>query len=511
MRGMGKRLFIAAAMLAAASLAFWVAERTGAAAGAFVQQGKLEASDGVAQDSHGYTVAISGDTAVVSSPRDQVGSNPSQGSAYVYVRTGTTWAFQQKLTASDGIANDEFGYAVAIVGDTIFVGRHFTQVGNNARTRGAVYVFTRSGTTWTQAPTPLTPSDAADGDLFGSSLAVDGGTLVVGALQKNNGGTFFQGAAYVFTGAGASWSQQGKLLAADGGFANFFGVSVSVSGDTAVVGAPGQAGISADSGRGAAYVFARSGGTWTQQQKLLASDGAAGDAFGFSVGVSNDTAVVGSRLDSVNGVGGQGSAYVFTRSGTVWTEQQHLFGVEATQRNDTFSGSVAISGDTIAVGAPAHEVVPGIANHGAVYIFTRAGTVWTRQQKLIHSDTAPDALGTSVAFDGSSVIAGAPFEEQRARRGLRLRHRPERRAEAHGHRRHRLGPTGLQRRRLGRHGHRRRALRKHRRDGPRRGLRLRPRGRRVVAAGQARRPGRKLAGRLRLRGRHLGRHRRRRR
>ncbi|HEX8283315.1 MAG TPA: Calx-beta domain-containing protein [Pyrinomonadaceae bacterium] len=408
---MSKRVFIVAAVLAAASLAFWVAERTGAAAGAFVQQGKLQASDGAAQDSHGFSVAISGDTAVVGAPADATGANTRQGAAYVYVRNGSTWTQQQKLVASDAVANDEFGYAVAVVGDTIFVGRHFTQVGNNARTRGAVYVFTRSGTTWTQAPTPLTPSDAADGDLFGSSLAVDGGTLVVGALQKNNGGTFFQGAAYVFTGAGASWSQQAKLLADDGGFANFFGFSVAVSGDTAVVGAPGQAGVSADSGRGAAYVFARSGAAWAQQQKLLASDGAAGDAFGFSVGVSGETAVVGSRLDSVGSVGGQGSAYVFQRAGTVWTEQQHLFGVETVQRNDTFGGSVAINGDTIAVGAPAHEIVASIANHGAVYVFTRSGNVWARTDKLIHSDPAPDALGTSVAFDGSSIIAGAPSKD----------------------------------------------------------------------------------------------------
>ncbi|HEX7312418.1 MAG TPA: Calx-beta domain-containing protein [Pyrinomonadaceae bacterium] len=408
MRGKGQRLFLVAAVVLMAATVILLVERAGAAAGTFVQQGKLEASDGAAQDSLGFAVAVSGDTAVVGAPADAVGANPRQGSAYVYVRNGSTWTQQQKLTAGDGIANDEFGYAVAIQGDTIFVGRHFTQAGNNARTRGAVYVYTRSGTTWTQSATLLTPSDAADGDLFGSSLAVDNDTLVVGALQKNNATTFFQGAAYVFTGAGATWTQQAKLLANDGGFANFFGVSVAVGGDTAVVGATGQAGISADSGRGSAYVFTRSGSAWSQQQKLLASDGAAGDAFGFSVGVSGETAVVGSRLDNVNGVGGQGSVYVFTRSGTVWSEQQHLFGVEATQRNDTFGGSVAIEGDTIAVGSPAHEIVPGIANHGAVYVFTRSGTTWTRQQKLIHSDPAPDALGTSVALDGTTVVAGAP-------------------------------------------------------------------------------------------------------
>jgi hypothetical protein len=154
MKGTGKRVFLVVAVMAAASLAIWVAGRTASAAAAFVEQGKLTASDAAAQDNLGFSVAISGDTAVVGAPRDQVGSNVNQGSAYVYVRAGGVWTQQQKLTASDGIANDEFGYSVAVVGDTIFVGRHFTQAGNNARTRGAVYVYTRAGTTWTQAPTP---------------------------------------------------------------------------------------------------------------------------------------------------------------------------------------------------------------------------------------------------------------------------------------------------------------------------------------------------------------------
>jgi hypothetical protein len=502
---MGKRLFIVAAVLFAASLAFWVAERTSAAAGAFVQQGKLEASDGAAQDNLGFSVAISGDTAVVGAPRDQVGSNPSQGSAYVYLRTNGVWTQQQKLTASDGIANDEFGYAVAIVGDTVFVGRHFTQVGNNARTRGAVYVYTRSGTTWTQAPTHLTPSDAADADLFGSSLAVDGGTLVVGALQKNNGSTFFQGAAYVFNGAGATWTQQAKLTANDGGFANFFGVSVAVSGDTAVVGAPGLAGGSADSGRGAVYIFTRAGGTFARTDKLIHSDpapdalgtsvaldgssviagapaknsnrGAAyvfnlvadagpklvgSDLTGFAeygrrVAVSSDTAltsslnfgtnlfrrnganwelvrkltapvtgtdsapmsggvaiegdtlVVGSTASRANNVL-SGAAYVFVRSGGDWVLQQRLLPSDATA-GQSFGASVAISGDTIAVGAQ-NTKVGSNDNQGAVYVFTRTGSVWTEQQKLTASDgAAQDTLGWSVALSGDTALVSSHFAD----------------------------------------------------------------------------------------------------
>jgi hypothetical protein len=377
-----------------------------AASGAYVEQGKLLASDGVGQDSFGFSVAVSGDTAIVGAPADQTGQNTRQGAAYIYTRTGLTWTEQQKLTASDAAANDEFGYSVAISGDTAFVGRHNTQQFSN-RTRGAVYVYTRSGSTWTEAQ-KLTSDDGVEGDIFGTSIAFDNGTLVVGAQNKNNGSTFFQGTAYVFTGSGGSFTQQQKLLADDGAFAQFFGVSVAVEGNTVVVGAVGQAGISADNGRGAAYVYTRSGSTWTQQQKLLSSDGAGGDAFGFSVGVSGDTAIIGARADAVGTGGEVGSAYVFTRSGSTWTEAQKLTATERTPRNDFFGNSVAVKGETIVVGSPAHEVLPGIANHGAVYVFTRTGTTWTRQQKLIHKDASADALGQAVGFDGNSIIGGAP-------------------------------------------------------------------------------------------------------
>ncbi|HLM60738.1 MAG TPA: FG-GAP-like repeat-containing protein, partial [Pyrinomonadaceae bacterium] len=376
---------------------------------AFVQQAKLLGSDGAAQDSHGFSVAISGDTAIVGAPRNSGGTNlQNRGAAYIYVRTGSTWTQQQKLTASDGAANDQFGYSVAINGNTAVVGRQNTVTGVN-RGDGKVYIFTRTGTTWTETQT-LVSNDIAQGDLFGNSLAFENDTLVIGALNKNSGSNFFQGAAYVFTrtgGAGA-FAQQAKLAASDGGFADFFGFSVAVSNDSIIVGATGIAGQPNSAGK--AYVFTRSGSTWTQQQKLTAADAAAGDAFGYAVGISNDTAVVGARLDDVGVVADQGSAYVFTRSGATWTQSQQLFGVETTQRNDTFGGSVAIKGDTIAIGAPAHEYIGSIANHGAVYVFRRAapGGNFSRSQKLVHDDPAPDALGTSVAFDGNSIISGAP-------------------------------------------------------------------------------------------------------
>jgi hypothetical protein len=383
-------------------------EPLAAATGGFVEQARLLASDGASQDSMGFSVAISGDTAVVGAPADAVNSKNRQGSVYVYVRTGTTWTQQQKLNSSDGAANDEFGYSVAIAGDTIAAGRRNTQTGVN-RSRGSVYIFKRTGTTWAEQQI-LTSDDGVEGDIFGSSLALENDTLVVGAQLKMIGSNFFQGAAYVFTRGSASnnFAQQARLTANDGGFADFFGYSVAVSGDTIIVGAVGQAGSGAASGRGWAYVYVRSGSSWTQQQKLSASDGASGDAFGYSVGISGDTAIIGARADVVGSSGEVGSAYIFTRAGTVWAEQQKLTAAEATPRNDFFGNSVAIVGDTVVVGSPAHEFKPGVANHGAVYVFSRTGAVWTRQQKLLHADFAPDALGQSIAFDGASILAGAP-------------------------------------------------------------------------------------------------------
>ena len=397
-----KLLFFAAILIL--PLVFHNRAQTSAPA-SFVEQAKLLANDGASQDNLGFSVAISGDTAIVGAPRNSGGTGlQNRGAAYIYVRTGTTWTQQQKLTPSDGAANDQFGYSVAIWGNTAIVGRQNTTTGVN-RADGKVYVFTRTGTIWTETQT-IVSSDLAQGDLFGNALAFENDTLVVGALNKNSGNNFFQGAAYVFTrnGAGGNFTQEAKLTASDGAASDFFGYSVAVSGDTAVIGSV-QAPLS---GIGKAYVFVRNGSSWTQQQKLTASDGAAGDAFGFSVGVSGDYAIIGARLDDNGQIGDQGSAYIFARSGSVWTEQQKLLGVELTQRNDQFGYAVAIKGNTAVVGSPAHEIVSSIANHGAVYVFNREGTVWTRTQKLIHKDPAPDALGQAVAFDGNSILAGAP-------------------------------------------------------------------------------------------------------
>jgi uncharacterized delta-60 repeat protein len=345
---------------------------------AWQEQAHKFASDGGPSDWFGYSVAISGDTAVVGA----AGDDAQKGSVYVFVRNGTAWTQQQKLTASDGSADEAFGKSVAITGDTVIVGA-FADDG-----KGAAYVFTRSGTVWSEQQ-KLTASNGATGDRFGWSVAVNGDTAVVGSTIHSSA----RGSAYVFTRNGTVWSQQQELTASDGAANDIFGVSVELAGNTTVVGASQD-----DLSRGSAYVFVRSGTVWSEQQKLTASDGAGNDLFGASVSMSAETAVVGAYGDD----SAKGSAYVFTRSGTVWSQQQKLTASDGAA-NDSFGWSVSVSGDAAIVGAYLDD-----SNKGSAYVFTRSGVVWTQQPKLTGSDSlADDLFGFAVAISGSSSIVGS--------------------------------------------------------------------------------------------------------
>ncbi len=374
------------------------------------QQRKLTAADGAAEDLFGRAVALSGDTAVIGAPRDNV-TGDDQGSAYVFTRSGAVWTLQQKLTADDGAADDDFGRSVALSIDTVVVGADSDTIGANAG-QGSAYVFTRGGAVWTQQQ-KLTANDGAAGDHFGVSVAISGDTVVVGANLADIFPNVDQGAAYVFTRSGAVWTPQQKLTANDGAANDFFGVSVTLSGDTVVVGAYfDDSGANTD--QGSAYVFTRgftsSGAVWTLQQKLTAADGAARDQFGCSVAISGDTVVVGAYLDDI-GYTNQGSAYVFTRgltpSGAVWTQQQRLTANDGAA-DDQFGVSVALSGDTLVVGAWFDDI-GAFANQGSAYVFSRADSmVWRQQRKLTADDGAAfDQFGFSVALSGDTVVVGA--------------------------------------------------------------------------------------------------------
>ena len=432
------------------------------------QQAYLKASNTGASDFFD-SVAVSGDTVVIGAPFEDsnaTGVDGTQtdnsainsGAAYVFIRSGTTWTQQAYLKASNTGAGDEFGFTVSVSGDTVVVGAFAeasnatgvggTQTDNSLAQSGAAYVFTRSGTTWTQQAY-LKASNTGANDLFGYSVAVAGDTVVVGAFGEAGNATGVggpqtdnslvqPGAAYVFSRSGTTWTQQAYLKASNTGANDRFGMSVAVSGNTAVIGAPyeagnatGVGGIQTDnsaSGSGAAYVFSRSGATWTQQAYLKASNTGANDLFGKAVAVSGDTVVVGAYQEDSNasGVGGvqtdnsatdSGAAYIFNRGGTTWTQQAYLK-ASNTGAGDQFGFSVAIAGDTVVVGAGYEDSnasgVNGIQadnsaiDSGAAYVFTRGGTAWTQQAYLKASNTgAGDQFGFSVAVSGNTAVIGA--------------------------------------------------------------------------------------------------------
>jgi hypothetical protein len=375
----------------------WVAPAHSAAAPELT---KLTASDGTASELFGIGVAVSGDTAVVGAPQ-KAAPSPVEGAAYVFTRSGGAWTEQAKLVPSDGAAADRFGQAVAMSGDTVVVGAFWHDKGVNLD-QGAAYVFTRSGGTWTEQA-KLTASDGSKDDQFGFSVAVSGDTAVIGAPSDD------QGSAYVFTRAGGSWTEQTKLVGSDAAPEDSFGERVAISGNTAVVGGSGDD-VDGKDGQGSAYVFIRSGQTWTEQAKLTASDGAAGDQFGFWVSVSGDTAVLGAFMDDVGTNLDQGSAYVFSRDGQTWTEQAKLTASDGAA-TDQFARSVAVSGHKVVAGAQSDDV-DGKAGQGSAYVFTRSTGTWSEQARLVAQDgAAGDTFGVSVGLSGDTAIVGSGFAQ----------------------------------------------------------------------------------------------------
>ena len=386
------------------------------------------------------------------------------------------WAQQAYVKAPNAEADDYFGSSVAVSGDTVVVGAAYedsnlttitngttASADNSAAQAGAVYVFTRSGSTWTQQAYLKAPN-AETNEFFGTSVAVSGDTVVVGApFESSNQTTITNGttasannsapsagAAYVFTRSGTNWTQQAYLKAPNAGAGDYFGYSVAVSGDTVVVGAYGEDSnqttitngttASADNSAsyaGAAYVFTRSGTNWTQQAYLKAPNAGTNDEFGSSVAVSGDTVVVGSLYEASNqttitngatasadnSAAQAGAVYVFTRSGTTWTQQAYLKAPNA-EAGDQFGYSVAVSGDTVVVGAYVEASNQTTITNGstasadnsafaagAAYVFTRSGTTWTQQAYLKAPNAeAGDSLGYSVAVSGDTVVVAAPSE-----------------------------------------------------------------------------------------------------
>ena len=361
------------------------------------QVAKLISSDAVAYDFFGVAVAIDGDTLLVGANGDDDHGSAS-GAAYVFVRSNGVWVQQAKLTPNDGAVDDEFGRYVALAGNTALIGSHWHDArGANS---GAAYVFVRNGTSWTQQA-KLTASDAAAGDEFGWGLAIEGDLALVGAPYNDARGTD-SGALYAFVRSGTSWTQQAKLTASDGDADDRFGWFLALNSGTAVVGA--LADEAKGFASGSAYVFTYNGSSWSQQAKLTASDGAGNDQFGAAVAVHRDTAVISAIENDAFGTN-SGAAYVFVRNGTSWTQQAKLNATDAAA-GDKFGGwGVAIQYDVAVVGSAFSD--SSAVDTGAVYVFARNGTNWSQQRKVVASDPGMgDLFGWSVALSGNRVVTG---------------------------------------------------------------------------------------------------------
>jgi len=359
---------------------------------------KLLAADAAAGDRFGYSVSVSGDYAIVGAYYDY------SGSAYIFKRSDANWSEQAKLTAADGAIDDYFGISVSISGDYAIVGAFRDD--DNWTNSGSAYIFTPNDVdpnNWDQVA-KLTAADGAGDDEFGYSVSISGDYAIVGADRDDDYGSN-SGSAYIFKRDGASWSQQAKLNASDGAFEDYFGYSVSISGDYSIVGAWGDDDNGSNSG--SAYIFKRDGTGWSQQAKLTASDGAASDYFGDSVSISGDYAIVGAWADDGynNTILFAGSAYVFKRDGTIWSQQTKLTAADGAI-DDYFGDSVSISGDYAIVGAYSDD--DNGSSSGSAYIFKRSGMSWSQQAKLLATDGAGfDWFGYSVSISGDYSIVGA--------------------------------------------------------------------------------------------------------
>ena len=384
---------------------------------ALMQRARLVAGDAVPYGSFGHAMAVSADgtTAIVGAPRiegamrgvSQIqATSTDTGAAYLFTRTGSLWTQQQVLIPVESTPGDSFGYAVALSADgaTAIIGAPAIIVFDEGKNpaSNAAYVFTRSGATWTQRQ-KLTASDLADGDDYGYAVAVsaDGTTAAIGAAGKDG----VTGAVYVFARGGDRWTQQQGLVAADATGGDGFGYPLGLSGngETVVIGAAGK-----NAKTGAAYIFTRDGTVWSQQQEVVASDAVRGALFGSVVAVSGDgaTALIGASGHQIGNTI-PGAAYVFTREGDRWTQQAQLL---LNGGSDRFGYAVALSGtgETAVIGEPG-VIMP------TAFMFARAGTSWSQQQPLSyngpgHVSLAFYASAVAMSADGTTVLIGAQTE-----------------------------------------------------------------------------------------------------
>ena len=343
-----------------------------------------------------FSVSISEDIAIAGAP-----FKGGKGAAYIAVFDKGNWREQVKLVAADLAAENWFGFSVSISEGTAIIGAPLHSLGD-VKWTGAAYIFERQGKKEWKEKAKLVAEDAVEKAEFGHSVAISGDTAIVGAYLDPHDGKNKAGSAYIFVSERGEWEQQAKLTPDDADDGKNFGKSVAIHKHTAIVGA--HLDNHSGSKAGSAYIFVRDGNNWTQQAKLTASDAAARDEFGISVGISGSTAIVGSPFDDDAG-GKSGSAYIFGNNGGVWTERAKLTAADAAA-GDEFGKAVAIDANRAIIGARLHDGRK--PDSGAVYAFSRVAGAWVEQSKTIHKkDAEADEFGNAVAISEDFAIIGA--------------------------------------------------------------------------------------------------------
>ena len=441
-----------------------------------VQTAYLKASNAGAHDNFGWGVAMSEDTVLISAVGEDSGATgvngdgadnsvANSGAVYVFVRNGSSWIQQAYLKSSNPDVFDYFGKAMAISGDTIVIGApdeasaattvNGAQLDNSAKDAGAAYVFVRSGGVWTQEAYLKAPNAEA-GDQFGSSVAISGDRIIIGAPGESSGASGINGdssdnsmhrsgSAYLFTRFQNNWSSQLYLKASNPDSMDGFGRQVAIQGDAIMVSAPNESsssgGIDGDqsdnsmSSAGAVYSYRLTGEVWTEENYIKSPSPDSADMFGNSISLSGRTCVVGAPWEDSSSVGpggdsadnsksSSGAAFVFDRGAQGWYQSAFLKASNAEQ-SDAFGKAVGISGDRIvvsainerssAIGVDGDQGNNSMVGAGAAYVFQRSAGLWTQEAYLKSSNTSKqDFFSTSVAINGNTVVACSHWEDSDA-------------------------------------------------------------------------------------------------
>ncbi|MDD3860169.1 MAG: MBG domain-containing protein, partial [Bacteroidales bacterium] len=398
---------------------------------------KTCASDRQAEDNFGCSVSIDGDYAIVGAKyedHDLVGgSNKLQaGSAYIFKNESGTWTQVQKIVASDRSADDWFGNSVAISGDYIVVGAYLEDEdesgANTFESAGSAYIFKNESGTWTEVQ-KIVASDRSAADYFGYAVDISGDYIVVGAYMEdeNEVGAATManaGSAYIFYNNAGTWEQTQKIVALDRYNNDYFGYAVAVNNDHLIVGAYNEdenvAGGEPLNSAGSAYIYKNNAGTWTQLQKIVASDRNELDNFGWSVDIYGDYAIVGAYSEDEDGSGSNtmeesGSAYIFKNNTGTWSEIDKIVASDR-EAGDRFGYAVAINGDYAVVGAYLEDEdesgLNSYENSGSAYVFKNDAGTWSEEQKIVSADRRPaDWFGISVAVSNVYVYIGAQLQD----------------------------------------------------------------------------------------------------